>query len=118
MSKVLPIFLTPQYFCVCSDLSLLYEAYEFSYLRSQTGLQGPRDSCIFDTGRFLSRRGENSCVRPQFFTDNVALHESSRYGEGSIALGISSLRGATISYSLNRRIRKASDNESRISTAR
>jgi hypothetical protein len=30
VSKVLPIFLTPHYFCACSDLSLLCEAYDFS----------------------------------------------------------------------------------------
>ena len=30
VSNALPIFGTSYYFCVCSDLSLLYEAYEFS----------------------------------------------------------------------------------------
>ena len=30
VSKVLPIFGTSYYFCACSDLSLLYEAYDFS----------------------------------------------------------------------------------------
>ena len=30
VSKVLPIFGTWYYFCACSDLSLLYEAYDFS----------------------------------------------------------------------------------------
>ena len=30
VSKALPIFLAPHYFCACSDLSLLCEAYDFS----------------------------------------------------------------------------------------
>ena len=30
VSKALPIFRTPYYFCAYSDLSLLYEAYDFS----------------------------------------------------------------------------------------
>ena len=30
VSKALPIFWAPHYFCACSDLSLLYEAYNFS----------------------------------------------------------------------------------------
>ena len=30
VSKALPIFLAPHYFCACSDLSLLCEAYDLS----------------------------------------------------------------------------------------
>lgn len=30
VSKALPIFLPPHYFSACSDVSLLYEAYDFS----------------------------------------------------------------------------------------
>jgi hypothetical protein len=28
--KALPVLGAPRYFCTCSDLSLLYEAYDFS----------------------------------------------------------------------------------------
>ena len=31
VSKVLPIFRTSYYFCACSDLSLLYEAYDLKF---------------------------------------------------------------------------------------
>ena len=31
VSKALPIFRTSYYFCACSDLSLSYEAYDFSF---------------------------------------------------------------------------------------
>jgi hypothetical protein len=51
VSKVLPIFGTSYYFCACSDVSLLYEAYDFS---SQSEVGGvPLESSGF---RFSSLR--------------------------------------------------------------
>jgi hypothetical protein len=51
VSKALPIFWAPHYFCACSDLSLLCEAYDFSTHSEVSGV--PLESSGF---RFSSPR--------------------------------------------------------------
>ncbi len=46
VSKALPIFLAPHYFCACSDLSLLYRAYDFSSQAEVLGV--PLESSGFE----------------------------------------------------------------------